>query len=175
MEIDPEKSYRAVIDTTAGAFTVELFAQASPVAVNNFVFLARQGFFDGDTFFRVLKTFVIQTGDPLNTGTGGPGYQWNDELPIQVPYGPGIVAMANAGPNTNGSQFFVCTGQDSAGLNRYPNYTQFGLVMEGMEVVEQIAAGKVEYNPRMQEMSRPVQPVEISSVRIEESQPGSDS
>jgi cyclophilin family peptidyl-prolyl cis-trans isomerase len=168
MEIDPNAQYRAVIATTAGSFTIELLAKESPVAVNNFVFLARQGFFEGDQFFRVLKTFVLQTGDPLNNGTGGPGYQWDDELPIHVPYGPGIIAMANAGPNTNGSQFFVCTGADSAGLNRYPNYTQFGRVIDGMSVVETIADGKVEYNPRMQEVSRPVDPVTVESVTIEE-------
>ncbi len=168
MTIDPSATYRAVVRTTAGSFTIDLMAKVSPVAVNNFVFLARQGFFDGDQFFRVLKTFVLQTGDPLNNGTGGPGYRWDDELPIREPYGPGVVAMANAGPNTNGSQFFVCTGPDSAGLNRQPNYTQFGKVVEGMSVVEEIAGGKVEYNPRTQELSRPVSPVTIETVTIEE-------
>ncbi len=175
MMIDQNTTYRAVVKTTAGSFTIELFAKEAPAAANNFVFLAKNGFFEGDLFFRVLKTFVIQTGDPLNNGTGGPGYQWNDELPIAVPYGPGIVAMANAGPNTNGSQFFVCTGLDSAGLNRYPNYTEFGRVVEGMSVVEQIAAGDVEFNPQMQEMSRPVDPVAIESVSIEESPAASGS
>ena len=83
---------------------------------------------------------MIQTGDPTGTGSGGPGYSFKDELPVKHPYEPGIVAMANAGPNTNGSQFFVCTGEDSKNLDKYPNYTQFGKVIADMETVQKIAA-----------------------------------
>lgn len=166
MAIDPAAKYAAVVHTTAGDFTIDLFAQESPAAVNNFVFLARQEFFHGDTFFRVVPGFVIQTGDPLDQGTGGPGYQWNDELPVPHPYGPGIVAMANAGPNTNGSQWFVCTGPQSAGLNQHPSYTEFGRVVDGMAVVEQIGSARVQMNPMSREMSQPVEPVTIESIEI---------
>lgn len=168
MEIDAAARYEAIVQTSAGAFTIELFAGESPRAVNNFVFLARQGFFAANQFFRVVPQFVIQTGDPGNSGTGGPGYSWDDELPVPFPYGAGIVAMANAGPNTNGSQWFICTGPQSAGLNRYPNYTQFGRVTEGMDVVERIGRGKVRPNPMTGEQSQPLEPVSIQAVEIRE-------
>jgi cyclophilin family peptidyl-prolyl cis-trans isomerase len=169
MQIDPHKQYSAVFHTNYGDFTVQLFASESPKTVNNFVFLAKHNFYNNDKFFRIIKTFMIQTGDPLNNGTGGPGYQFADELPPKHPYAPGIVAMANAGPNTNGSQFFICTGQDAANLNAQPNYTEFGKVVSGMDVVEKIAAIPVVANPMMQgEQSKPTKDAFIQSIDIVE-------
>jgi cyclophilin family peptidyl-prolyl cis-trans isomerase len=165
MEIDVSKDYYATVDTTLGTFKIQLFANESPKTVNNFVFLSQQGFYDGVIFHRIIKTFMIQTGDPTGTGTGGPGYKFADELPPKHPYGPGIVAMANSGPNTNGSQFFICTGSDSAGLDSHPNYTQFGNIVEGMDIVQKIAA--VPVGPgNMGENSRPVQPPVINKISI---------
>ncbi|ADJ25818.1 Peptidylprolyl isomerase [Dehalogenimonas lykanthroporepellens BL-DC-9] len=167
MKIDPAKNYRARITTSLGSFTVELLASESPKTVNNFVFLAGEGFYDGVIFHRVIKTFMIQTGDPTGTGAGGPGYRFADELPARHSYDPGIVAMANAGPDTNGSQFFVCTGADSRGLNGAPNYTQFGKVVEGMDIVQAIADTRVTRSPHG-EMSCPVEPPVIESIEITE-------
>ncbi|WP_043714126.1 peptidylprolyl isomerase [Symbiobacterium thermophilum] len=167
MEIDPSKRYRATLRTTKGEIVIDLFADEAPLAVNNFVFLARQGYYDGVKFHRVIKPFMIQTGDPTGTGRGGPGYRFPDELPPKHPYEPGIVAMANAGPNTNGSQFFICSGPQAAGLNHFPHYTQFGRVVEGMDVVEALAS--VPVGPAFNgEMSRPLEEIRIESVRISE-------
>lgn len=166
MQIDTSKTYTATVQTNYGPFTISLFAKQDPVAVNNFVFLANHNFFVGDRFFRILKSFVIQTGDPLNNGTGGPGYQWKDELPPTYPYGPGIVAMANAGTNTNGSQFFVCTGSQSQQLNNSPLYTEFGRVISGMPVVLKIADIPVKANPVTQEDSYPTRTAWIKRVTI---------
>ena len=140
MTIDQNKTYTAVINTNYGNITVQLFAKDAPLTVNNFVFLSRQGFYNAVKFHRIIQTFMIQTGDPTGTGAGGPGYRFADELPPKRPYAPGIVAMANAGPNTNGSQFFICSGSDSENLNSVPNYTQFGQVTAGMDIVQKIAA-----------------------------------
>lgn len=109
MQIDPSKTYTAHFTTTRGAFDVELFAAQAPVTVNNFVFLAKDGFYDGIVFHRVIDNFMIQGGDPTGTGRGGPGYKWNDEPEaLRLRHeGPGTLSMANAGPNTNGSQFFI--------------------------------------------------------------------
>lgn len=168
MQIDVKKQYDAVVHTNYGNFTIGLWAKQSPKTVNNFVFLAKHKFFHDDKFFRIIKSFMIQTGDPKNNGTGGPGYQFADELPPKQAYAPGIVAMANAGPNTNGSQFFVCTGSDSSGLNQEPNYTQFGKVISGMDVVKKIAAVPVTANPNMNgEVSKPTKLAYIESVDIE--------
>ena len=164
--LDAAVTYEAVVNTTKGSFTIALFDQESPRAVNNFVFLAEQGYFAGNQFFRVIGPFVVQTGDPTNRGTGGPGYRWQDELPPPYSYEPGIVAMANAGPNTNGSQFFVCTGPSATQLDRTPNYTQFGRVTQGMDVLEQIAGGPVGVNPATGERSRPLEPASIVDVKI---------
>src|SRR5258708_24063899 len=106
MEIDGSKKYSATIDTSLGTMKAELYVADAPMTVNNFVFLARQGFYDGVTFHRVIPNFMAQTGDPTGTGTGGPGYRFNDE-PVKRKYERGTLAMANAGPNTNGSQFFI--------------------------------------------------------------------
>lgn len=109
MQIDPSKSYTAHFKTSKGAFDVELFAKDAPVTVNNFVFLARDGFYDGLKFHRVIDDFMIQGGDPGGDGRGGPGYRWDDEHEaLRLKHeGPGTLSMANAGPNTNGSQFFI--------------------------------------------------------------------
>ncbi|MCL6452305.1 MAG: peptidylprolyl isomerase [Alicyclobacillus sp.] len=166
MQIDVNKQYDAVFHTNYGDFTVELFAKSAPHTVNNFVFLAEHKFYQNDAFFRIIRQFMIQTGDPLNNGTGGPGYTFADELPPKYPYGPGIVAMANAGPNTNGSQFFICTGPESTGLQ--PDYTEFGKVISGMDVVQKIAAIPVVANPVMGgEMSKPTKLAYIQSIDIE--------
>jgi cyclophilin family peptidyl-prolyl cis-trans isomerase len=137
MQIDPTKSYQAIFHTSRGDFTVDLFAQQAPITVNNFVFLARDGFYDGTTFHRVIKGFMAQGGDPTGTGTGGPGYQWNDEpsaLALKHD-GPGVLSMANAGRNTNGSQFFI-TFVPTPHLNG--KHAVFGRVSSGMDVVNSI-------------------------------------
>ena len=167
MEIDPAKRYRATLKTSKGDIVIELLADEAPLTVNNFVFLARQGFYNGVKFHRVIKPFMIQTGDPTGTGRGGPGYTFPDELPPRHPYEPGIVAMANAGPNTNGSQYFICSGPQAAGLNQYPHYTQFGRVAEGMDVVQAIASVPVTLSFGG-ERSRPLEDVHIESVTVTE-------
>jgi cyclophilin family peptidyl-prolyl cis-trans isomerase len=136
--IDPAKTYTAAIVTNRGSFTVELDAEAAPITVNNFVFLARYHFYDGVTFHRIIPGFVVQGGDPEGTGMGGPGYKFEDELPKgKAPYYEiGSLAMANSGPDTNGSQFFIVTGEDGANLP--PNYSRFGKVSAGMETVRTI-------------------------------------
>ena len=109
MTIDPKKTYRAIMTTSKGAITIDLFADRAPVTVNNFVFLARDGFYDGVVFHRVLEGFMAQGGDPTGSGRGGPGYRWDDEpAALKIRHdAPGTLSMANAGPNTNGSQFFI--------------------------------------------------------------------
>lgn len=171
MSINTQDNYQAVVHTTAGNFTIQLFAANDPTAVNNFVFLADQHFFTGEKFFRTIKSFVVQTGDPYNNGSGGPGYTWNAELPPPYPYQPGIVAMAVSGsnPNTNGSQFFICSGPQSAQLNQNPLYTEVGRVITGMAVVQKIAAGPVTTNPLTAEKSYPVHPYSITAVTIRSS------
>lgn len=165
MQIDTSKTYFATVDTSLGTFKIELFASESPKTVNNFVFLSQQGFYNGVIFHRIIKTFMIQTGDPKGTGAGGPGYKFPDELPTRHSYDTGIVAMANAGPNTNGSQFFICTGSDSRNLNYQPNYTQFGQVVEGMDIVQKIAAEQVRLSDSG-ENSRPINPPVINKIEI---------
>jgi peptidyl-prolyl cis-trans isomerase B (cyclophilin B) len=141
MQIDPNKQYVARVETNRGTFDIELFAKEAPVTVNNFVFLARDGFYDGVTFHRVVPNFVIQGGDPTGTGRGGPGYKWNDEasaLKLKHSSG-GILSMANAGANTNGSQFFV-THSPQPHLDG--KHAVFGKVTgDGMTVVNAIKQG----------------------------------
>lgn len=168
MTIDPKKQYFATLHTSKGDVRIELLPAKAPKTVNNFVFLARDGFYNNVRFHRIIKTFMIQTGDPLGNGTGGPGYRFEDELPPQLPYAPGVVAMANSGPNTNGSQFFICTGEDCRGLNHYPNYSVFGKVVGGMDVVQAIASVPVGPDRFGREMSAPKEEVLIKSVSIEE-------
>lgn len=173
--IQTGRQYTATVKTSLGTFVIHLFAKRDPTAVNNFVFLADHKFFNTERIFRVLKPFVFQTGDPENTGVGGPGYGIPAELPITVPYAPGVVAYAHtATSNDYGSQFFVCTGSSSSQLNSTPTYTEIGQVTSGMSVVDKIAAVPVKVNPITQEDSMPVSPVTISSVTIS-SQPASGS
>ena len=167
MQIDPKKQYKAHMETDKGTMVIELFADKTPLTVNNFVFLSRQGFYNGVIFHRIIKTFMIQTGDPMGTGMGGPGYKFADELPPKHKYETGIVAMANSGPNTNGSQFFICTGPNAGGLNNSPNYTQFGQVSEGLDIVQKIASVPVG-SSASGEVSKPVNPPVINSITISE-------
>ena len=145
MCIDPAKSYTANMKTSKGDIVIALDPAKAPKTVNNFVFLSRYHFYDGLTFHRVVPGFVIQGGDPEGTGSGGPGYKFADELPQPGDYKEGSVAMANSGPNTNGSQFFILES-DKAGENLVQavggkaNYSLFGQVTEGMDVVRAIIA-----------------------------------
>ncbi len=160
MALDESASYTATIETTCGTITVDLFAADAPLAVNNFVFLARQGFYDGVVFHRVIDGFMIQGGDPTGTGSGGPGYQFADELDTveQHGVGRGMLAMANAGPDTNGSQFFIVQGDAS----HLTTHTVFGEVTDGMEVVDDIAAMPTD------PADRPTHDVAILSVEVTE-------
>ena len=158
MTIDAAASYTAVLNTSAGPITVELLAAEAPNTVNNFVFLARQGFYDNVIFHRTIPGFMIQGGDPTGTGGGGPGYRFADE-PVQRAYDRGIMAMANAGPNTNGSQFFIM----HADYALPPNYTIFGQAVAGLETIDAIATAPTQPGG---EGSKPVNPVVIQSVEI---------
>jgi cyclophilin family peptidyl-prolyl cis-trans isomerase len=136
MVIDPAKRYSATIATERGDIVVELYADKAPATVNNFVFLARDGYYDGVTFHRVIANFMAQTGDPTGTGRGGPGYKFSDEFEPSLRHdGPGVLSMANAGPNTNGSQFFI-THKATPHLDG--KHAVFGRVVEGMDVVYSI-------------------------------------
>ena len=158
MEIDQNAQYTATMQTSCGTIELELYAKETPVTVNSFVFLARQGFFDGLTFHRVVPGFVIQGGDPAGDGTGGPGYQFQNEEVDGLDFDrPGLLAMANSGPDTNGSQFFI-TLAETPNLNE--GYTLFGEVTGGMDVVESIGALGVGDGP-------PSQTVYIEKVTIE--------
>jgi peptidylprolyl isomerase len=138
MVIDPAKRYTATMVTSHGTMVIALDPLAAPKTVNSFVFLARYHYYDGVIFHRVIPGFVLQGGDPTGTGTGGPGYKFDDELPAAGRYQVGSLAMANAGPNTNGSQFFVISGPD--GVRLPPQYALFGAVVSGGEVVTAIDA-----------------------------------
>ncbi len=157
MALDPAKKYSATIDTSAGTMTAELFASETPKTVNNFVFLARDGFYNDVIFHRVIRGFMIQGGDPTGSGRGGPGYRFDDE-PVTRSYNRGILAMANAGPNTNGSQFFVM----HADYSLPPNYTIFGRLTAGEDVLDKIATAQTGAQ------DRPSEPVKINSVTITE-------
>ena len=158
--IDPEKRYTAEMVTSKGSMTIALDPQAAPNTVNNFVVLARYHYFDGVVFHRIIPGFVLQGGDPQGTGRGGPGYTFDDELPKAGRYEVGSLAMANAGPNTNGSQFFVISGPD--GVRLPPQYSLFGKVVSGLDVVSTIdALGTRSGSPK--------EKVTIESVTITES------
>ena len=146
----------AKIETTVGVIEFELLDDAAPKTVENFVTLAKKGFYDGVIFHRVVPGFVIQGGDPDGTGMGGPGYKFDDE-PVTMGYARGTVAMANSGPNTNGSQFFICL-DDLATLP--PKYTIFGMVTAGLATVDAIAKGAT--GPG----DRPLEPVKMTTVTI---------
>jgi cyclophilin family peptidyl-prolyl cis-trans isomerase len=134
MGIDPSKRYTATMETSMGTIVIALDAIKAPKTVNNFVFLALYHYYDGIIFHRIINGFVCQGGDPTGTGRGGPGYRFADELPKPGQYEIGSLAMANAGPNTNGSQFFLISGPDGAGLP--PAYSLFGKVVKGLDVVD---------------------------------------
>lgn len=136
MTIDKKKKYTAHMKTSKGDIEIELFADKAPETVNNFVFLAREGFYNNTTFHRVIKDFMVQGGDPTGTGRGGPGYRFADEFHPSLKHkGPGVLSMANAGPGTNGSQFFI-THVDTPWLDN--KHTVFGKVTKGMDVVNAI-------------------------------------
>ncbi len=158
MGIDPAKRYSATLETTLGTMVIALDAAAAPLTVNNFVFLAAHHYYDGVIFHRIIKGFMCQGGDPEGSGRGGPGYKFGDELPKPGKYQIGSVAMANAGPNTNGSQFFIVSGPSGVGLP--PLYSLFGQVVKGLDVVE--AMQSVATRPG----DRPVEDVVIKSVTI---------
>ena len=159
MLVDPSKRYSATLHTSKGDVTFDLLMSDAPKTVNNFVFLAREGFYDGSPFHRLIKGFMIQGGDP--TGTGGPGYKFPDER-VSRRYERGIVAMANSGPNTNGSQFFICHGRNAESLP--PSYTIFGKVSGGLDVVDAIA----DVPTTGPERSTPSEKITIDSVTIDE-------
>ncbi len=160
MCIDPEKRYTATMVTSKGTMTIALDPVGAPRTVNNFVVLSRYHYYDGVTFHRIIPGFVLQGGDPEGTGRGGPGYRFADELPRPGRYEVGSLAMANAGPDTNGSQFFVISGPQGAALP--PQYSLFGKVVSGLDVVAAIdAVGSSSGKPRER--------VTIESVTIAES------
>jgi peptidyl-prolyl cis-trans isomerase B (cyclophilin B) len=158
MAIDPKKNYTAVLHTDKGDITLQLFADKTPTTVNNFVFLARQGFYDGTIFHRVIKDFMAQGGDPTGSGRGGPGYRFADEFHPKLRHDkPGVLSMANAGPGTNGSQFFI-THIPTPWLDN--KHSVFGQVTGGMDVLLSIP-------PR--DPQRPEAPgVRLNSVTIQE-------
>jgi cyclophilin family peptidyl-prolyl cis-trans isomerase len=162
MTIDQAKKYAATLETSCGKITVELDPKAAPKTVNSFVFLAKQKYFDGLTFHRVVKDFVIQGGDPQGTGSGGPGYEFEDELP-QEGYKIGSLAMANSGPNTNGSQFFIITGNEGAQLPS--KYNLFGMVTSGIEAAQKLETFAQD-PPDPQ--GKPSRPLYILSITIKE-------
>lgn len=157
--IDPDKRYSAELTSTKGTMQISLDPLAAPKTVNNFVFLARYHYFDGIVFHRIIPGFVLQGGDPTGTGTGGPGYRFEDELPPAGRYELGSLAMANAGPNTNGSQFFVISGP--SGVQLPPQYSLFGKVVKGLDVVAAIDAVGTR-------SGKPTERVTIESVTITE-------
>jgi cyclophilin family peptidyl-prolyl cis-trans isomerase len=161
--LNPTMHYSATIKTNHGDMTLELFPAETPRTVNNFVFLAREGFYDNGQFHRVIKGFMIQGGCPKGDGTGGPGYRFPDEE-VQRPYVKGTLAMANAGPNTNGSQFFVVHGER---VSLPPNYTIFGQLTAGEEALDALANAPVRAGAGG-EPSRPTEQLEIHTIEIDE-------
>jgi len=159
LTVDTSKTYTATLDTNHGEIVIDLDAGRSPLTVNNFVFLAREGFYDGVIFHRCIPGFVIQGGDPTGTGTGGPGYRFRDELDGDGNYTRGTLAMANSGPNTNGSQFFICVAD--VGLPH--SYTIFGNVTSGLDAVDSIIAVPTDRR------DKPTEDCVINSVTITES------
>jgi cyclophilin family peptidyl-prolyl cis-trans isomerase len=162
MCVDPAKTYTANIQTSKGLLVVSLDVKGAPKTVNNFVVLARYHYFDGIAFHRIVPGFVIQGGDPMQTGTGGPGYMFADELPKAGAYKVGSLAMANSGANTNGSQFFIVTGD--AGTSLPPMYSLFGQVTTGLDVVSAIDAVGIAGT----QDGKPSEVVTIQSVTIKE-------
>jgi peptidylprolyl isomerase len=162
MGIDPSKRYTATMETSLGTIVIALDPVAAPKTVNNFVFLAAHLYYDGIVFHRIINGFMCQGGDPTGTGRGGPGYKFADELPKPGRYEIGSVAMANAGPNTNGSQFFIVSGQ--SGVQLPPAYSLFGKVVKGLDVLEKMQGVRTGGG------DRPVDDVVINSVTVVESE-----
>ena len=158
MGIDPDKRYTATMDTSMGELVIALDPLKAPKTVNNFVFLALNHYYDGVVIHRIINGFVCQGGDPTGTGRGGPGYRFEDELPKGGQYEIGSVAMANAGPNTNGSQFFLISGPSGAGLP--PQYSLFGKIVKGLDVLDAMQRVATDRN------DRPNTDVVINSVTI---------
>lgn len=158
--IDQAKTYQATLHTSVGDITIDLHTKETPITANNFIYLAQNNFYNETIFHRVIDGFMIQGGDPRGDGTGNPGYRFDDE-PFTGEYKRGTVAMANSGPDTNGSQFFIMH-QD---YPLPPNYVIFGQVSKGLEVVDAIATAKVTTS-FSGEMSKPVQPVVVQSITI---------
>ena len=150
-QTDESKMYRVTITTDRGAIVMDLDPQLAPNTVNNFIGLARQGYYDGLTWHRVVPEFVIQGGDPEGSGRGGPGYKFADEA-VKGQYTRGAVAMANAGPDTNGSQFFICI--DDCSRKLAPSYNLFGYVVEGQPVAESTQVGDVMRKVEIEERDR---------------------
>jgi cyclophilin family peptidyl-prolyl cis-trans isomerase len=165
MAVDQNKKYTATIKTSMGDMVAELYPKDAPNTVNNFVFLSRDGFYNGVIFHRIIKEFMVQTGDPRGNGTGDAGYKFNDELSGPQTYVKGTLAMANAGPNTQGSQFFICHGQRAETLPK--RYSIFGKVTSGLDVLDKIAGVQVRNSPSG-EPSQPVEPPKIDSIQIAE-------
>lgn len=159
--IQPNQTYLATLKTTAGDIIISLDTKNTPITANNFVFLAQKGFYDNTIFHRAIKGFMVQSGDPKGDGTGGPGYKFNDE-PFTGEYLRGTVAMANSGPNTNGSQFFIM----HADTPLPKNYVIFGQVTSGLDVVDKIATAPVKTGPSG-EPSQPISPITINSVSLQ--------
>jgi peptidyl-prolyl cis-trans isomerase B (cyclophilin B) len=172
MTIDAKATYTATIETSCGTIEAELLPDVAPIGVNSFVFLADQGFYDGLTFHRIVKDFVIQGGDPKGDGTGGPGYEFDNETSPKVTFADGgVLAYANSGPDTNGSQFFITLGpQPSLDPTPDASYTIFGHVTKGMDVVAKI--GLLETLPAGQEGATPPQTVYIDTITIEKQRAG---
>jgi len=160
MQIDPKKKYKAHVETDKGTMVIELFADKTPKTVNNFIFLAREGYYDGVIFHRVINNFMVQGGDPTGTGMGGPGYKFGDEFHPSLKHDKqGILSMANAGPNTNGSQFFI-THLPTPHLDN--RHSVFGQVVEGLDVLMSI--------PARDPNNRSAPAVKIIRVTIEENE-----
>lgn len=158
--LDNNKNYQAKLTTSEGEIIINLNTKETPITANNFVYLSEKGFYNNTIFHRVIEGFMIQGGDPLGNGTGGPGYRFDDE-PFTGEYTRGTVAMANAGPNTNGSQFFIMHKDYSLPKN----YVIFGEVIEGLNTVDKIATAAVQLS-RSGEDSSPVEPIIIEKVEI---------
>jgi cyclophilin family peptidyl-prolyl cis-trans isomerase len=164
MQLESDKTYTATLETNYGSMDVVFYPEDAPNTVNNFVSLAKDGYYDGTPFHRVINGFMIQGGDPTGTGMGGPGYKFSDEKVVKD-YEPGTLAMANAGPNTNGSQFFICHADLKGRLPK--NYTIFGKVTKGLDVVDKIANVQVRTSSSG-EPSSPVEPVILQKVTVNE-------
>lgn len=164
MSINRNSRYSAEMVTSDGTFTIRLLPRVAPIAVNSFIFLARHHFYNGVIFHRIVKDYVVQTGDPTGTGFGGPGYTFKNE-PVTMPYTFGTVAMANSGGNTNGSQFFIVTGKK---ISLKPQYTIFGKVTSGFKSLRKIDNEPVTYNAGTSELSEPLNPPVLKRVIVHE-------